>query len=159
MQFNNFKKLAALFLLAAVVCSLFVGCSDKSPKPEDTIEMLEKSINNFDVDGIMACIDEDWASQVDKVLSFSVGEKGMSIGSYITLLKTLMPVLPFVTDGAIDPDKLPEVEFTILKTDITDETAVVALSGILVWGEFTKPFAATVDMELQNEAWVVCSIR
>ena len=131
MQFNNFKKLAALFLLAAVVCSLFAGCSDKSPKPEDTIEMLEKSINNFDVDGIMACIDEDWASQVDKVLSFSVGEKGMSIGSYITLLKT----------------------------DITDETAVVALSGILVWGEFTKPFAATVDMELQNETWVVCSIR
>lgn len=159
MQSTYFKKAAALFLLVAVVCSLFSGCSDKAPKPEDTIQALQKSINSFDVDGILACIDSEWASQVEKVLAFSVGEKGMSVGSYITLLKTIMPVLPFVTDGAIDPDKLPEVEFTVLKTDISDETAVVALSGILVWGEYTKPFAATVDMEIQNEVWVVCGIR
>lgn len=37
--------------------------------------------------------------------------------------------------------------------------AVLALSGILVWGEYTKPFAATVDMVLQNEVWVVSGIR
>ena len=83
----------------------------------------------------------------------------MSIASYITPLKTVMPALPFVTDGAIDPDKLPKVEFTILKTDIADESAVVDLSGVLIWGEFSKPFAATIDMEMQNETWVVCSIR
>lgn len=159
MQSNYVKKIAALFLLLAVVCSLFSGCSDKAPKPEDTIQALQKSINSFDVDGILACIDSEWASQVEKVLSFTIGDKGMSLGSYITLLKTVMPVLPFVTDGAIDPDKLPEVEFTVLKTDISNETAVVALSGILVWGEYTKPFAATVDMVLQNEVWVVSGIR
>lgn len=155
MQSTYFKKAAALFLLVAVVCSLFSGCSDKAPKPEDTIQALQKSINSFDVDGILTCIDSEWASQVEKVLSFSVGEKGMSVGSYITL-KTIMPVLPFVTDGAIDPDKLLEVEFTVLKTDISNETAVVAPSGILVWGEHIKPSAATVDMELQNE---VCMTR
>lgn len=159
MQFNYFKKIAAIFLLAAVVCSLFAGCSNKLPKPEDTIVMLEKSINSFDIDGIISCIDEDWVAQVNQVLSFPVGEKGISIDSYITLLKTVMPVFPFVTDGAIDPDKLPEVEFTILKTDIVDEFAVVALSGILAWGEYTKPFVATVDMEFQNKKWVVCGIR
>ena len=111
------------------------------------------------MDGILACIDSEWASQVEKVLLFSVGETGVSVGSYITILRTIMPVLPYVTDGAIDPDKLPEVEFTVLKTDISNETAVVALAGILVWEEHTKPFAATIDMELQNEVWVVCGIR
>lgn len=159
MQSTYLKKVAVLSLLVAVVCSLFFGCSNKASKPEDTIQALQKSINSFDVDGMLVCMDSKWASRVEKVLLFSVGEKGMSVDSYITLLETIMPVLPFVTDGAIDPDKLPEVEFTVLKTDIPNETAVVALSGILVWGEYTKPFAVTVDMELQNEVWVVCGIR
>lgn len=159
MRSTYLKKAAALFFLVAVVCSPLSGCSNKAPKPEDTIQALQKSINSFDMDGILACIDSEWASQVEKVLLFSVGEKGVSVGSYITLLRTIMPVLPYVTDGAIDSDKLPEVEFTVLKTDISDETAVVALAGILVWEEHTKPFAATIDMELQNEVWVVCGIR
>ena len=153
------KRTVALFLIVICICSLFSGCADKSPQPEDTILSLQKAINSFDVDGILACIDDEWAEQVEKVLDFTVGEKGLPIESYISLLKTIMPVLPFVTDGKIDPDKLPEVEFTVLKTDISDETAVAALSGILVWGDYTKPFAATVDMEIQNEIWVICGVR
>lgn len=159
MQATNFKKTLSIILLIAIVFSVLSGCSEKGPKPEDTTQKLQEAINSFDVEGILSCIDSEWASQVEKVLLFSIGEKGMSVGSYITLLKTIMPVLPFMTDGAIDPDNFPQVEFTILKTDISEESAVVALSGILVWKEYTKPFAATIDMELQNETWVICGIR
>ena len=158
MQSTIIKKIAALFLIAAVMCSLFAGCAEKNPQPEDTISLLQVAINKFDVDGFLQCIDSEWATQVESLLALTVGEDGISVGSFITLVKTVMPILPFVTDGAINPDDLPEVEFTVLKTDISDKTAIVALSGILTWGEYTKPFAATVDMKLENDVWVVCGV-
>ena len=45
-----------------------------------------------------------------------------------------------------------------IKTDISDDAATVALSGVLTWGEYTKPFAATLDMKLENDVWVVCGV-
>lgn len=158
MQSTIIKKMAALFLIAAVLCSLFAGCAEKKPQPEDTISLLQDAINKFDVDGLLQCIDSEWASQIESLLALTAGEDGISVGAFITLVKTVMPILPFVSDGAINPDDFPEVEFTVLKTDISDDTATVALSGILTWGEYTKPFAATVDMKLENDAWVVCGV-
>ena len=158
MQSTIIKKIAVLFLITAVICSFFVGCAEKKPQPEDTISRLQDAINKFDVDGLLQCIDSEWATQVESLLAFTVGKDGISVGSFIALVKTVMPILPYVTDGAIDPDDLPEVEFTILKTDISDKTATVALSGILTWDEYKKPFATTVDMELENDVWVVCGV-
>lgn len=158
MQSTIIKKIVALFLIAAVLCSLLAGCTEKKPKPEDTISQLQDAINKFDVDGLLQCIDSEWASQIEPILSLTIGENGISVGSFITLVKTVMPILPFVSDRAINPDDLPEVVFNVLMTDISDNTATVALSGILTWGEYTKPFAATVDMKLENDVWVVCGV-
>ena len=159
MQSTIIKKIVALFLITAVMCSLLVGCTEKEPKPEDTISQLQDAINKFDVDGLLQCIDGEWASQIESLLALTVGEHGISVGSFITMVKTVMPILPFASDGAINPDDLPEVEFTVLKTELSNNTATVALSGILTWGEYTKPFAATVDMKLENNVWVVCGVR
>lgn len=158
MQATIIKITAALFLIAAVLCSLFGGCAEKKPHPEDTISLLQNAINKCDVDGLLQCIDSEWASQVESLLELTLGEDRMSVGSFITLVKTVMPILPFVSDGAINPDDLPEVEFAVLKADISDNTATVVLSGILTWGEYAKPFGATVDMKLENNAWVMCSV-
>lgn len=158
MQLTIIKKIAALFLIAAVMSSLFAGCAEGKPQPEDTISLLQDAINKFDVDGLLRCIDNEWATQIESLLALTVGDDGLSVGSFITLVKTVMPILPFVTDAAIHPDDLPEVEFTVLKTDISDNTATVVLSGILTWGECTKPFVATVDMKLENDMWVVCGV-
>ena len=158
MQSTIIKKMAALFLIAAVLCSLFAGCAEKKPQPEDTISQLQDAINKFDVNGLLQCIDSEWATQVESLLALTAGKDGISVGSFITLVKTVMSILPYVTDGAINPEDLPEVEFTVLKTDISDKTATVALSGILTWSEYTKPFAATVDMKLENDVWVVCGV-
>lgn len=158
MQSTIIKKMAVLFLIAAVLCSILAGCAPKKPQPEDTISLLQDAINKFDVDGLLQCIDGEWATKIESLLALTVGKDRISVGSFITLVKTVMPILPFVSDGAINPNDLPEVEFTVLKTDIFDNTATVALSGILTWGEYTKPFAATVDMKLENNVWVVCGV-
>lgn len=159
MQSTIIKKMAALFLTAAVLCSLFTGCVEKKLQPEDTISQLEDAINKFNVHGLLQCIDSDWAGRIESLLKLTVGENGISVGSFITLIKTVMPILPFVSDGTINTDDLPKVEFAVMKTDVSDNIATVALSGILTWGEYTKPFAATVDMKMENNVWVVCGIR
>lgn len=159
MQSTIIKKLAALLLIAAVLCYLFAGCYEKKPQPEDTISLLQNAINKFDVDGLLQCIDSEWVSQIETYLALRVGENGISVESFIALVKTVMPILPFASDGVVNSDDLPEVEFTVLKTEISGNTATVALSGILTWGEYTKPFAATVDMKLENDIWVVCGVR
>lgn len=159
MQSTMTKKAVTFFLAVAMLCFLFVRCTDNKPQPEDTIFLLQDAINDFDVEGILKCIDSEWADQVESLLSLTVGEDGISVGDFITLVKTIIPILPFVSDGTINPDDLPEVEFSVLKTDISDSTTTVALSGILTWGEYTKPFAATVDMKLENDVWVLCGVR
>lgn len=158
MQSTMTRKTAALFLIVSVLCSLFSGCAERTPQPEDTINLLQDAVNGFDVDGLLRCVDSKWAGRIETLLSLTAGEDGISVGTYITLVKTVMPVLPLATDGAIDPDDFPEVAFTVLKTDISGDTAAVALSGILTWGAYTKPFAATVAMKLENDMWVVCGI-
>ena len=152
------KKTIILLLVASLLCSLLGGCGEKKPQPEDTIFALQEAINNFDVDGLLMCIDSEWAIRVEKLLSLSVGKEGLSVENFITLVKKVMPILPFVSKGAVEADDLPQVEFTILSTDITIDTATVALSGLMTWGEYTKPFAATVEMKIENNMWVVCGI-
>lgn len=158
MQSTVMRKTAALFLIAAILCSLFSGCAEQKSQPADTISLLQDAINKSDIDGLLQCVDSEWASQIESILSLTVGEDGIPVGAFITLAKTVMPILPFVSDGAINPKNSPKVEFTVLKTDIFDHTATVVLSGILIWGEYTKPFAATVDMKLENDVWVVCGV-
>lgn len=158
MQSTIIKKTIILLLVASLLCSILGGCGEKEPQPADTIFALQEAVNNFDVDGLLMCIDSEWAARVEKLLSLSVGKEGLSVEAFITMVKTVMPILPFVSKGAVDPDDLPQVEFTILSTDITDDTATVALSGLLNWGEYSKPFAATVEMKIENNMWVVCGI-
>ena len=152
------KKTIILLLVAAVLSSFLGGCSKKEAQPEDTIWALQDAINDLDVDNFLACIDSQWASQIEMFLSLSGKDNGYSIETFITLLRTVMPVLPFVSKGTVHPDDFPQVEFTVLNTDISNDTATVALSGILTWGEHIKPFAANVDMKIENNRWVVCGV-
>ena len=152
-------KLLAVLLLIALICTVITGYYEPKPKPEDTISNLEKAINHFDVDGFLACIDSKWAEKIETVLAFSGREKGVSAEKFVALVKSAMPILPFITDGKIDAGDMPRVEFTVLDTEIVDDTATVALAGLLTWGSHTKPFAATVDMKLENDAWVIYAIR
>lgn len=158
MQSTIINKMAALFLIAAVLCSLFPGCAEKKPQPADTISQLQDAINKFDMNGLLRCIDSEWAGRIESLLALTVGDEGISVGSFFTLAKTVIPILPLVSDGTINSDDLPKVEFTVLKTDISGLDATVALSGMLTWGEYSKPFAATVDMRLENDVWVVCGV-
>lgn len=152
------NKSIVVLLIACVLCSLVAGCTAQKPQPEDTIKVLQESINHFDVDRFLTCIDSAWANRIESFLSLTMSEDGMSVESFIDLIKKVMPVLPFVSKGAISSDDLPQVAFTVLKTDISGDTATVVLSGIMTWGAHTKPFAATVDMKIENESWVICGI-
>lgn len=158
MQSTMIKRTAAVFLIAAVICSLFAGCTEKKPQPEDTIARLQDALNEFDVDGLLQCIDSTWASRIESLLALTIREDGLSAESFTALVKTVMPILPFVREGNIAPDDWPEIEFTVLKTDVSDHTATVELSGILTWGNYTKPLTATVTMKFENDVWVVCGV-
>lgn len=69
-----------------------------------------------------------------------------------------MPILPFVSDGAINFEDFPQVKFVVLRTNISGDTANVDLSGLLTCGDYHRPFAAIVEMRLENDVWVVTGI-
>ncbi|MBQ1931760.1 MAG: hypothetical protein II347_06390 [Lachnospiraceae bacterium] len=142
MQSTIIKKTIILLLVASLLCSLLGGCGEKKPQPEDTIFALQEAINNLDVDGLLMCIDSEWAIRVEKLLSLSVGKEGLSVENFITLVKKVMPILPFVSKGAVDADDLPQVEFTILSTDITIDTATVSI--MMTTGELVSMNSITI---------------
>ena len=158
MQTYKNQKIAAIFLLTAVMLAILSGCATKSNRPEDTITHLQDAINTFDTNKLLQYVDNAWDGRIEAILSCAICKEGASVGSILTMVKNIMPILPATSDGAVSLDDLPQVELTVLKTDIAEETAVVDVSGILIWGEYTKPFTATVEMELENDVWVVCGV-
>ena len=159
MTLNKIKRSIAVVFLFFVLCSSVAGCVQNNPRPENTINKLQDAINSFDVDAFLSCIDSKWSNQVEAICDFTVGEGGLSVGSFISLIKAIMPIFPFVSGDAINPENLPQVDFIILRTDISGDTAIIDLSGLLTCGDYHKPFATTVEMQLENDAWVISGIR
>lgn len=152
------KNTIIILLLGSFLCTFFVGCAQKAPQPADTIYQLQKSINKFDIDGILQCISQEWENQLEPVLSFTVGKNGISIKDFLTVVKTILPILPFIGDVSITANDFPNVEFTILKTAISGDNATVMLAGILSLSGYEGPFAATIEMKLEDGVWVVCGV-
>lgn len=155
---STVKQMAAIFLLAAMVCALFCGCSPNTPAPEETMWTFQMAFNNFDLEGMLNCIDSQWADQVNALLSYSVGEHGITVGTFTQILKSMMPFLPVISGGSFQSDELPKIELTVLKTDIDGDSAVVICSGIFSCGDFSEPFAAKAEMRLEDGKWVICGI-
>lgn len=116
------------------------------------------TFNNFDMEGMLRCIDSKWADQINTFLSYTVGKNGVAVGTYVQILKTMMPFLPIVSGGNLKADDFPQVELTVLRTNIDGNSAEVMLSGIFSCGEMSEPFSATVKMKLEDEIWVICGI-
>ena len=158
MYFTIIKRIVAVILLIAVCCTVLPSCANKQPDPKDTIVAFQNAVNNYDIAALLGCIDSQWVGQIETLLNMTIGEKGIMVDSFIRLAKLIMPVLPYVTDGAIDAETLPKVAFTVLEEKINENEATLALSGLLTWGEYSKPFAATVNMKLENEIWVIYGV-
>ena len=149
----------ASVLLVLVLCFSATGCIQKDTQPENTIEKLQNAINNFDLDTFLSCINSKWSNQIKGFCDSTIGERGPSVSSFIALIKTIAPVLPFASGGAIDAEDSPQVDFVILRTDVSGDTAIVDLSGLFTCGNYHKPFAAIVEMQLENDVWVISGIR
>lgn len=159
MPYGIIKRILVMALLITVCCMALAFFVDKPPRPQDTIDAFQNAVNNLDIDALLSCIDSQWATQIESMLNMSIGIDGLTANSFITLVKTVMPVLPYVTDGGIDADDFPKISLVILEETISDNEAEVALSGVISWGEYHKPFGATVNMKIENENWVICGIR
>lgn len=159
MRMGKTKRIIAAILLASVLCSSTIGCVQNNRRPENTINKLQDAINNLDLDVFLDCIDSKWSNQVKAICDFTAVEGGPSVGSLISFVKVVVPVLPFMSGGTIYSEDFPQVNFVILHTDISGDTAIVGLSGLLTCGECHKPFAATVEMQLENDVWVISGIR
>lgn len=136
----------ATVLLVLALCFSATGCIQKDTQPEDTIEKLQNAINNFDLDTFPICIDSKWSNQIEEICDSTIGKRGPSVNSFISLIKTIAPILPFASGGAIDAEDSPQVDFVILRTDVSGDTAIVDLYGLLTCGNYQKPFAAIVEM-------------
>ena len=158
MYFTIMKRIVAVIFLIAICCTILPSCADKQPDPKDTIIAFQNAVNSFDITALLNCIDSQWVGQMESLLNMTVGGNGITVNSFIMLAKSIMPVLPYVTDGAIDAQALPEVAFTVLEEKINENEAALAVSGLLTWGEYSKPFAATVNMKLENKIWVICGV-
>lgn len=108
---------------------------------------------------LFCCIDSKWSSQIETICDFTMGEGGPSVSSFMSRIKAAVPILPFASGGAIDPKDFPQVDFTILRTEISGDTAIIVLSGLFTCGDCHKLFAATVEMRLENDVWVIFDIR
>lgn len=158
MKLNQTKRIVAVVLLASVLCFSAPGCAQNNPRPEDTIKRLQNAISSFDLDSFLSCIDSKWSNQIEEICDFTVGEGGPSVGSFIALIKVIVPILPFASGGAVNSEDFPQVDFAILRTDISGDTAIIDLSGLLTCGDYHEPFAATVEMQLENDMWVISGI-
>lgn len=159
MKLSKVKQITVVVLFACVLYFSGTGCVQNNPRPEDTIYKLQDAVNSFDLDAFLSCIDSRRSDQIKAILDLTVGEGGSSVGSLIELTKVIVPILSFVSGGKINIEDLPQVDFVILRTDIFGDMAIVDLSGLLTCGEYHKPFAVTVEMQLENDVWVISGIR
>lgn len=159
MPYGIIKRILVVALLITVCCVALAIFVNKPPDPQNTIDAFQNAVNDFDIDAFLGCIDSQWANQIESLLNTSIGVDGLTANSFITLVKTVMPVLPYVTDGGIDADDFPKISLVIQEETISDDEAEVVLSGVITWGKYHKPFGATVNMKIENKNWVICGIR
>lgn len=159
MKLIRTKRAVVIVLIVSVLCFSVTKFVQNNPRPENTIIKLQSAINNCDLDAFLNCIDSKWSNQIESICDFTVRERKSSVSSFIALIKTIMPILPFSSVGTIDPEDFPQVDFVILRTDIAGDAAVVDLSGLLTCGDYHKPFATTVEMRLRNNMWIISGIR
>lgn len=158
MQFMKNRKLVAAAVLTVLLLSLFTGCR-QTPRPEDTVEQLQRAINTLDTDALLQCVDDTSARQIKMLLSFAFGDDGPSVSSLFRILHTFVPVLPLVSDGTVNSDDMPQIELTVVDTEMDGEWAIVDISGTVAWGKYEKPFSATLEMQFISGKWVVCGVR
>lgn len=155
---SKIKQTSAIFLLVAMVCTLLCGCAPNTPDPRETMMTFQTAFNSFDLEGMLNCIDSQWADQVNALLSYTVGENGIAVGTFTQGLKSMMPFLSIISGGSLRVEDLPKIDLTILKANVDGNTAAVMCSGIFSCGDLSEPFAATVEMKLENGNWVICGI-
>lgn len=119
---------------------------------------FQTAFNSFDLEGMLNCIDSQWADQVNALLSYMVGENGIAAGTFTQGLKLMMPFLPIISGGSLRVEDLPKIDLTVLKVNIDGDTAAVMCAGIFFYGDLSEPFAATVEMKLENGNWVICGV-
>lgn len=156
---SKLTRIFAIVLVITTVCSLFAGCAGKEPSPADTIDVLEKALNDIDTEAFLRCLDSTWAEQLRPILELSVGEDGISAERFLAAVKYVLPVLPLVSKGAIQAKDLPKITLTVHQIDQEEDQAVVSLTGILSLAGYSKSFSTTVRMRRENEAWVICGVQ
>lgn len=156
---TKFTKIFAMILVVALFSSLFSGCSKKSPSPGDTIDALENAINSVDGEAFLSCLDSTWAKQLAPILALSVGENGVSVEGFLSAVKSVLPILPFISKGTIQAKDLPKIELTVDQIEQNEENAEVSVSGVLSLAGFSKSFSVIVQMRIENDAWVICGLK
>ncbi len=159
MKTSNITHFTSLILICAILMLAFGGCSDKERLPEDTIFALQDAINHFDIEALLSCINDDWARSARTALEYTIGDTNISASSFFTVAKTIIPMLPLLTEGSINKDDIPSVSFTILQNNAEENEATIVLSGLLTWGKITEPFVATVTLQLENNEWVITGVH
>lgn len=156
---TKLTKISAMILVVTLLCSLFSGCSKKALSPSDTIDALETAINSVDVEALLSCLDSTWAEQLEPILALSVREDGISVEHFLSVVKSVLPVLPFISKGTIQAKDLPKVELTVDQITQNDDDADVSVSGVLRFSGFSKSFSTTLQMRIENDTWVICGVQ
>lgn len=156
---TKITKISALILAAALLCTLFSGCTQQASSPADTIQALEKAINKVDTDAFLACLSSTRAQQLRGILALTVGQSGISVEDFFSAMQFVLPILPLASKGAIQSQDLPKISLTADQVEQDEATAAVTLSGDVRWADNHQGFSATVNMELEDGRWVICGIQ
>lgn len=156
------KKAAAGILTLALVGSLLAGCAagtpEPEPSPEDTVAALEQALNAADPEAVLECLSSDLVSRIQPMLALCVGDNGTSVSSLLGMLRQMMPMLPAISGGAFDADDLPRIALTAEQTEQDGDEAKVCVTGVLSCGDLSQSFSAELQMQLEEEIWVITGI-
>ncbi len=128
------RRKAKALLSVAAGAAIAAGCwgcaaipAPREALPEDTIEELESAYNAMDVDGMIACIDEESMESIMTGMDLILGLAGAIIGVELDIsAEDLIALIPLFEElGAYDTEDYPQIDFIVTETRIKGDRATV----------------------------------
>jgi len=149
-----------------VVAALALGAwfiMEQMESPEDkinaTVEKLEYSFNNLDVNGMLECFDPSVSAMYDAAMSLTGSLMGsmLEVGDMTDLLTGMTDIAPFLPDEIYDEiGGKPVLDITVNNIVFTSDTSAdVTMTFSVSQGGQSEQTTETLSMMEIDDEWVI----
>lgn len=156
------KFLLGLLLVAALAVGAWF-IMEQLESPEDkinaTVEKLEYSFNNLDVEGMLECFDPSVSAMYDAAMSLTGNLMGsmLEVGDMTDILTGMMDIAPMLPDEIYDEiGGKPVLDITVDYIEFTSETSAdVTMTFTVTQAGYTEQMTETLTMMEMDNEWVI----